>query len=93
MGCFRRLEAMDGRRVKLNGTAVVEGDIFHQSLSIEDNARFEGSSRREGADAPSSIEVKGANPRSPVQLQVALIDGNRKFKGSPDHEEIFQSAQ
>jgi cytoskeletal protein CcmA (bactofilin family) len=34
-------------RVKLNGTAVVEGDIFHRSLSIEENARFEGSSRRE----------------------------------------------
>src|ERR1700683_1457428 len=34
-------------RVKLNSTAVVEGDIFHQSLSIEENARFEGSSKRE----------------------------------------------
>jgi cytoskeletal protein CcmA (bactofilin family) len=34
-------------RVRLSGTAVVEGDIFHQSLSIEENARFEGSSKRE----------------------------------------------
>jgi len=34
-------------RVRLNSTAVVEGDIFHQSLSIEENARFEGSSKRE----------------------------------------------
>jgi cytoskeletal protein CcmA (bactofilin family) len=34
-------------RVKLNSTAVVEGDIFHRSLSIEDNARFEGLSKRE----------------------------------------------
>lgn len=34
-------------RVKLNSTAVVEGDIFHRSLAIEENARFEGSSRRE----------------------------------------------
>src|ERR1700730_9168704 len=34
-------------RVKLNSTAVVEGDIFHQSLSIEENARFEGLSKRE----------------------------------------------
>ena len=34
-------------RVKLNSTAVVEGDIFHRSLSIEENARFEGSSKRE----------------------------------------------
>ena len=34
-------------RVKLNGSAIVEGDIFHRSLSIDENARFEGSSRRE----------------------------------------------
>jgi cytoskeletal protein CcmA (bactofilin family) len=34
-------------RVKLNGSAIVEADIFHRSLSIDENARFEGSSRRE----------------------------------------------
>ena len=34
-------------RVKLNSTALVEGDIFHRSLSIEEDARFEGSSKRE----------------------------------------------
>ena len=33
-------------RVKLNSTAVVEGDIFHRTLAIEENARFEGTSRR-----------------------------------------------
>ena len=33
-------------RVKLNGTGVVEGDIFHRTLAIEENARFEGTSRR-----------------------------------------------
>jgi Polymer-forming cytoskeletal len=35
------------KRVKLNGLANVEGNIFHRSLSIEENARFEGPSRRE----------------------------------------------
>jgi len=35
------------KRVKLIGTADVDGDIYHRSLSIEENARFEGSSRRE----------------------------------------------
>ena len=34
-------------RVKLMNTAVVEGDIFHRTLSIEENARFEGTSRRD----------------------------------------------
>lgn len=33
-------------RVKLQATGTVEGDIFHRSLSIEDTALFEGSSRR-----------------------------------------------
>jgi cytoskeletal protein CcmA (bactofilin family) len=33
-------------RVKLNGTSVVEGDIFHRTLAIDENAHFEGASRR-----------------------------------------------
>jgi len=32
--------------VKLHGNAVVEGEIFNKSLNIEDNAQFEGVSRR-----------------------------------------------
>jgi cytoskeletal protein CcmA (bactofilin family) len=35
-----------GNRVKLNSTGVVEGDIFHGTLAIDENARFEGASRR-----------------------------------------------
>jgi len=34
-------------RVRLNSTAVVEGDIFHRTLSIEENAHFDGSSKRQ----------------------------------------------
>ena len=34
-------------RVKLNSTAVVEGDIYHRSLAIEENGQFEGMSRRQ----------------------------------------------
>jgi cytoskeletal protein CcmA (bactofilin family) len=33
-------------RVRLGGTGVVEGDILHQTLAIDENARFEGISRR-----------------------------------------------
>jgi cytoskeletal protein CcmA (bactofilin family) len=33
-------------RVRLGGTGVVEGDILHQILAVEENARFEGMSRR-----------------------------------------------
>ena len=43
-------------RVKLNSTAVVEGDIYHRSLAIEENAQFEGMSRRQ--------ETLSTRPRS-----------------------------
>src|SRR6202040_445943 len=38
--------SIHANRVKLDSTAVVEGDIFHRSLAIEENARFDGTSRR-----------------------------------------------
>ena len=47
-------------RVKLNSTAVVEGDIHHRSLAIEENAQFEGMSRRQEnvIDTPSLVPVQ-----------------------------------
>jgi cytoskeletal protein CcmA (bactofilin family) len=47
-------------RVKLNSTAVVEGDIYHRSLAIEENAQFEGMSRRQddAVDTPSLVPAK-----------------------------------
>src|SRR5262245_19284754 len=47
-------------RVKLNSTAVVEGDIYHRSLAIEENAQFEGTSRRQEntVDIPSLVPAK-----------------------------------
>ena len=69
-------------RVRLNGTAIVQGDIFHRSLAIEENARFEGSSRREdnAGEPPSRGEASRAP--SPVVVQ----DGGRKLNGAPDNE-------
>ena len=53
-------------RVKLTSTAVVEGDIFHQSLSIEENARFEGTSRRNEntIDTPSRVQTNRPQPQA-----------------------------
>jgi cytoskeletal protein CcmA (bactofilin family) len=60
-------------RVKLSSTAVVEGDIFHRSLLIEENAHFEGSSKRqdnasdllrtlpEHAAAPGKVATQAKN--------------------------------
>jgi len=63
-------------RVKLNSTAVVEGDIFHRTLAIEENARFEGMSRRQ----ENTIDTPSRLPHP----QVVPIDGNRKGNGAPD---------
>jgi cytoskeletal protein CcmA (bactofilin family) len=69
-------------RVKLNGSAVVEGDIFHRSLAIEENARFEGTSRREDnlSDKPSSASSKGSSLLSQAQPQIGLLEGNGQIQ-------------
>src|SRR3984957_4853361 len=70
-------------RVKLNSTAVVEGDIFHRSLAIEENARFEGSSKREdnAVDVPH-IALKRLPAQDDLQIKGTAIEGNRKSNGS-----------
>ena len=47
-------------RVALGATGVVEGDIFHRNLAIAENARFEGTSRRneEAIDTQSFAQKK-----------------------------------
>ena len=86
-------------RVKLNSTAVVEGDIYHRSLAIEENAQFEGMSRRQenAIDTPSLvpakrsqaqvIDVNGQGDGAPNGLnpsQAAPIDRNRRGKTTSD---------
>jgi cytoskeletal protein CcmA (bactofilin family) len=84
-------------RVKLHSTAIVEGDIFHRSLSIEQEARFEGSSRREEVrfegssrrdedvvDKPSSGQVPRL--KAEPQTHVTAFDGSQKLNGQPNNE-------
>ena len=56
-------------RVKLNSGAIVEGDIFHRSLSIEENARFEGSSRRE--ETVTDAQVPLSRPVTQADVETA----------------------
>src|SRR6185295_16738923 len=65
-------------RVRLNSTAVVEGDIYHRSLAIEENAQFEGMSRRQenAIDTPSLVPTK----RAPAQV----ISMNGQGNGASD---------
>jgi cytoskeletal protein CcmA (bactofilin family) len=70
-------------RVRLNGTAVVEGDIFHRSLAIEENARFEGTSRRDdnATDKPRTAVV-----RPQASAHALGGDSGRKLNGPPEKE-------
>ncbi len=47
--------------VKLQATAVVEGEIFNNSLVIEENAQFEGVARRltTPVEAPTDAQISG----------------------------------
>ena len=58
-------------RVRLNSTAVVEGDIYHRSLAIEENAQFEGMSRRQEnvIDTPSLVPAKRIEAQ-PISIDV-----------------------
>jgi cytoskeletal protein CcmA (bactofilin family) len=81
--------AIHASRVKLNSTAVVEGDIFHRSLSIEENARFEGSSKRED----NAVDLTRTQPKRPaardeLQTKVAVVEGIRKPNGTPTHDAL-----
>jgi cytoskeletal protein CcmA (bactofilin family) len=49
--------AIRAMRVHLLGTAVVEADIFHRILSIDENAMFEGTSKRQ--ENPSEVSQLG----------------------------------
>jgi cytoskeletal protein CcmA (bactofilin family) len=66
--------SLHANRVQLNSTAVVEGDIFHRTLAIEENARFEGTSRRSEnkIDTPSRVQTNRTDP------EAVSIDGNPK---------------
>jgi cytoskeletal protein CcmA (bactofilin family) len=81
-----------GNNVKLQATAVVDGEIFKQSLVIEQNAQFEGVSRRldKAVEAPTADQVSGQT-RAPIVALVpdaapapAFANGNGAHEGAPN---------
>jgi cytoskeletal protein CcmA (bactofilin family) len=70
-------------RVKLVSSASVEGDIFHRSLAIEENARFEGTSRR---DDNLGDKPRLAGGRTQAASPGLGGDSGRKLNGSPEAE-------
>jgi cytoskeletal protein CcmA (bactofilin family) len=66
----RVLGSIRGLRVTLQAQSHVEGDIYHQSLAIEQGAYFEGKSRR--SDDPLSTKAdKPAAPAAPAAPRAA----------------------
>lgn len=60
----RVMGSVRGMRVTLQASSHVEGDVFHQSLAIEQGAYFEGKSRRSEdpiASAPKLDSMGGHN--------------------------------
>ncbi len=70
-------------RVRLNSTASVEGDIFHRSLAIEENARFEGTSRR---DDNAAEKPRPAAARPQASAHALSAESARKLNGAPEKE-------
>jgi len=81
--CGRVKGTIRAGRVKLQNGGAVEGDIFHRSLSIDENSQFEGSSRRvENPTEPSStVEAKDLqkkdkqSPAPSPSVDAELTDG------------------
>ena len=58
--------------VKVVSAGIVEGDIFHRTLAIEENAQFEGTSRRNENTIDTPLRVQTNRP------QPQAGDGNPK---------------
>lgn len=68
------LGTIRSRRVLLQGTAHVEGDVYHQTMAIEQGAFFEGKSRRTDdplAGVSRPIDMPANDAATPPELPVA----------------------
>src|SRR6516164_8698859 len=79
--CGRVKGTIRAVHVKLQNGGVVEGDIFHRSLSIDENSQFEGSSRwvENPIDSSSSVDPKGPQKKdmqNPAPAPLPSIDGD-----------------
>jgi hypothetical protein len=83
--CGRVKGTIRALRVKLQDGGAVEGDIFHRSLSIDENSLFEGSSRRvEHLTEPSSVDTN--SPQKRDGQSSALSPYLHRVDGSPSSE-------
>lgn len=65
-----------GKRVLLQTSSHVEGDIYHQTLAIEQGAFFEGKSRR--TDDPTAGIIRPDQQRGSAEAQATLAEAGSK---------------
>ena len=83
--CGRVKGTIRAGRVKLQDGGAVERDIFHRSLSIDENSLFEGSSRRvENPTDSSSVDARG--PQKEDMQSSALAPYLQRVEGSASTE-------
>src|SRR5256886_15872554 len=83
--CGRGKGTIRAVRVKLQDGGAVERDIFHRSLSIDENSLFEGSSRRvENPTDSSSVDARG--PQKEDMQSSALAPYLQRVEGSASTE-------
>ena len=83
--CGRVKGTIRAVRVKLQNGGAVEGDIFHRTLSIDENSQFEGSSRRveNPTDPSASVDAKGPQKKDVTPAPLPSIDA--ELMDAPKH--------
>lgn len=92
----RVVGSIRGHRVTLQSSSHVEGDIFHQSLAIEQGAYFEGKSRRSDdplADAKPSSPSKSGFGSSTGSGSVSVSSSPGKTGGDDSSSKSTRAAE
>jgi cytoskeletal protein CcmA (bactofilin family) len=74
----RLIGSVRAMRVTLHATSHVEGDLYHQSLAMEQGAYFEGKSRRSAdplaeVGSPSQLEVQERRNHRPAKAFIRSL--------------------
>lgn len=77
----RVIGSVRGQRVTLQASSHVEGDIYHQSLAIEQGAFFEGKSRRSDDPTASAKATAPAKGESAAAQSAAASGGSASGQG------------
>jgi cytoskeletal protein CcmA (bactofilin family) len=85
----RVVGSIRGLRVTLQAQSHVEGDIYHQSLAIEQGAYFEGKSRRSD-DPMSAGQTKPEKPEPAPAERAPRVDTPRVEAPRPERATSFE---